>query len=56
MKWGSEKRGKKKEIEEERNAIVFNQNQRCTYTSPRTEYPVDIKEIFLRSNCCMVYN
>ena len=47
---------RKKDIERERKAIVFYQNQRCTHTSPRIEYPVDIKEIFLRSNCCMAYN
>ena len=46
----------KKDIERKRKAIVFDQNQRCTHTFPRTEYPVDIKEIFLRSNCCMAYN
>ena len=47
---------KRKERERERNAVVFNHNKRCTHTSPRTEYPMDIKEIFLRSNCCMAYN
>ena len=57
MKKGSEKlRKNKKDIERERKTIVFDQNQRCTYTSPRIEYSVDIKEIFLRSNCCMAYN
>ena len=55
--WREDRKGKKKkDIERERNTIVFNQNQRCTHTSPRIEYPVDIREIFLRSNCCMAYN
>ena len=57
MKKGSEKlRKNKKDIKRERKAIVFDQNKRYTHTSPRTEYPVDIKEIFLRSNCYMAYN
>ena len=46
----------KKDIERERKAIVFDQSQKCTHTSPQTEYPMGIKEIFLRSNCCMAYN
>ena len=48
MKRGSEKK-KKKEGEIERETISFNQEQMCTHTSPRTEHPVDIMEIFLRS-------
>ena len=44
MKEGSEKSQKK-----ERKTISFNQERRCTHTFPRTEHPVEIKEIFLRS-------
>ena len=46
----------RKERGRKSKAIVFDQNQRCTHTVPRTKYPVDIKEIFLRSNCCMACN
>ena len=45
MKRGSEKRGEE-EKKKERKTIAFGQEQKCTHTSPRTEYPVDIKEIF----------
>ena len=48
MKRGSEK-GEKRRRNRERKTIAFNQKQRCTHTSPRTEHPVNIKEIFLRS-------
>ena len=47
------KKGPKKERNEEqkkeRKIIAFDQEQRCTHTSPRTEYPMDMKEIFLYS-------
>ena len=49
MKRGSKKGKKEGYIERERNIIAFNQKQSCIHTSPRTEHPVDIKEIFLRS-------
>ena len=48
MRRGLEKR-EKKEQKRERKTIAFNQEQKCTHTSPRTEHPVDRKEIFLRS-------
>ena len=48
MKKEIEKR-RKKEHKKERKTIAFDQEQRCIHTSPRTEYPVDTKEIFLRS-------
>ena len=48
MKRGSEKR-KERRKDRERKTISFNQEQMCTHTSPRTEYLVDIKEIFLHS-------
>ena len=41
---------KRKEVQKkERKTIAFDQEQRCTHTSPWTEYPVDMKEIFLCS-------
>ena len=40
---------RKKEQKKERKTITFDQEQRCTHTSPRTEYPVDTKETFLCS-------
>ena len=47
------KKGPKKERNEEqkkeRKIIAFNQEQRCTHTSPQTKYPMDMKEIFLCS-------
>ena len=51
MKRGSKKRRKKgeRERERERETISFDQEQKCTPTSPRTKHLVDIKEIFLRS-------
>ena len=48
MKRGLEKKGKK-EQKRERKTIAFDQEQKCTHTSLRTEHPVDLKEIFLRS-------
>ena len=50
MKRGSEKKKKgKKEQKRERKTIAFDQEQKCAHTSSRTGYPVDMKEIFLRS-------
>ena len=46
-KWIGKKRNE--EQKKERKTIAFDQEQKCTHTSPRTEHPVDIKEIFLRS-------
>ena len=48
MKRGSKKR-EKKEQKKERKTISFDQEHKCTNTSPRTGYPVDMKEISLRS-------
>ena len=48
MKRGSKKR-RKEEQKKERRTIAFDQEQKCTHTSPQTEYPVDTKEIFLCS-------
>ena len=45
----SHEEGIKKSHKKERKTIAFNQEHRCTHTFPRTEHPVDIKEIFLRS-------
>ena len=55
MKKGSKKR-RKKGRDRERKTIAFNQEQKCTHTPPRTEHPMDIKEVFLRSNRCMAQN
>ena len=49
MKRGSKKKEKERRRDRERKTIAFDQEQKCTHTSPRTEHPVDIKEIFLRS-------
>ena len=46
MKKGTEKE-RNEEQKKERKSIAFDQEQRCTNTSPRIEYPVDMKEIFL---------
>ena len=48
MKKGIGKK-RKEEQKKERKTIAFDQEQRCTHTFPRTEYPVDMKEIFLCS-------
>ena len=40
---------RKEEHKKERRTIAFEQEQKCTHTSPRTEHPVDTMEIFLRS-------
>ena len=50
MKKGTGKK-RNEEQKKDRKTIAFDQEQRCTYTSPRTEYPMDMKEIFL---CSMV--
>ena len=47
MKKGSAKKERKNR--RERKTIAFDLEQKCTHTSPRTEHPVDIKEIFLCS-------
>ena len=39
---------RKKEQKRERKTITFDQEQKCTHTSPRTRHPVDMNEIFLR--------
>ena len=50
MKRGSEKKKKgKKEQKRERKTIAFDQEQKCTHTSPQTRHSVGMKEIFLRS-------
>ena len=48
MKKGTEKE-RNEEQKKERKTIAFDQEQKCTHMSPRTEYPVDMKEIFLCS-------
>ena len=48
MKKGIGKK-RKEEQKKERKTIAFDQEQRCTHTSPWTEYPVDLKGIFLCS-------
>ena len=49
MKRGSAEKRKERTEERERKTRAFDQEQKCTHTSPRTGYPVDMKEIFLRS-------
>ena len=49
MKKGTKKKKKNLEQKKERKIIAFNQEQRCTHTSPQTKYPMDMKEIFLCS-------
>ena len=56
MKRGSEKKEKERMRDRERETISFNQEQMCTHTSPRTEHPVNIKEIFLRSTAAWSKN
>ena len=40
---------KERKNRRERKTIAFDLEQKCTHTSPRTGYSVDMKEIFLRS-------
>ena len=49
MKRGTKKKGEERTEERERETTAVDQEQKCTHTSPRTEYPVDMKEIFLCS-------
>ena len=46
---GDLEKKRKEEQKKERKTVAFYQEQRCTHTSPRTEYPMDMKEIFLCS-------
>ena len=48
MKRGTKKKGEERTEERERETTAFDQEQKCTHTSPRTGYPVDMNEIFLR--------
>ena len=48
MKKGTGKK-RNEEQKKERKPIAFDQEQRCTHMSSRTEYPMDMKEIFLCS-------
>ena len=43
------KKRRKEKQKKGRKTIVFDQEQRCTHTPPQTEYPVDLKGIFLCS-------
>ena len=42
------KKGEETTERRKREATAFEQEQKCTHTSPWTGYPLDMNEIFLR--------